>query len=1222
LATIKNTVKTEHKSTGSAKTVKDTQSVSKAQTRLGQASASAGRQFSAQANGLGGLVSAYAGAAANIFAITQAFSALSRAAQAEQTIQGTRQLAAEFGQSGDLILAKVQEITRGQLSIAESAQSVNIALSAGFNTDQIERLNKAALKTSIALGRNMTDALQRLTRGTAKVEPELLDELGIFVRLDRAVQQYAEKTGKAVGNLTQFERSQAFLNATLDQAETKFSAISTDVESPIASFERLSAQIADLGQQFGALLATALVPFADFISGNFANTLAAFGLLAGVIFAKLGSVTRQGLLSVTASVNTFTDSLVQRLSNAGAQSSAAMKALNAELDGLDLRTVRGSQGTQRAAREILKLGKETTLTTGQLVNLQSVLKAQKAKDMPGAAAALDKVNIALSRTGKLAIFAAKGFRLLGGAVGLAAKGFAGFLRVAGIVGLVISALELVSSAIAKIFGVDLFKEAGDAAKEFFANIGKNFQAERAAVSAATAVVRENTVEINKSTAALEKNLKARKALADSDDEKKNLEKLTKATGEETKRRLENVLRLTERFQKARKPSGFDKDTMKNLRDEIFGKTGKTFDMKTVDLASEEFRRAIVATYSKAVEKLGPETGRALEEVIIQSAQTVNEKKAARDLQPVIARILKEAGRGAEGASAFKFDRSGSFAEVLGIGKMDTDDILSMAQPLTNFVLNFKKLSEGFEQGGMKGNEFMTMLNGLKTSQKQLSDNFKEGDIRLTRINDQLAKAEIMANFVTGTESLTKSFLKMNSSLTSAGLALEKFFDVSSETPTLLFREEDIRANNLKLMEKQLKAIEGAKHATDLQNHTLTAIAGLYKKIANDTAKLEKSIEKQERKLANQLKILKAQNTITSSQNALRNLEKRNKLEEDRFKRQQSYNKMSDTIAKEELSLEQKKNALAEERLKIAQKEAEFKIESLERDVKAFEIQRNRQRDAAVAGLNQQQTVMGALPGFFTAKQGRQIEIQIAQENVNALQAIFDKEAESLAKFEKLQKESTNKQLEAIKLQVSAIEKDIAFQQRALEFANADAQNEITRAKERKAEFDKETTERENIAKKQEALTILQANIRKEEALAALDLQKMNIDMLAAEAEMLQKHPEALGKVMQAHAENLDKVMNKGAQQLTKADKDKFKLGTELNQSEVFEVLEGLQKRIGSRGDTTEGPTGLFGATQDIASEEIKRAGLVKKGKLEQLKLDRTIEKEKIDALIEEKNKIN
>ena len=152
-----------------AKATKGIESIGRAQTRLGQASASAGRQFSSQASGLGGLVSAYAGAAANIFAITMAFSALSRAAQAEQTIQGTRTLAATIGESGDQIIAKVQEITRGQLSIGEAAQNANIALSAGFNTDQFERLTSVALKASIALGRNLPDALTRLTRGTAKI---------------------------------------------------------------------------------------------------------------------------------------------------------------------------------------------------------------------------------------------------------------------------------------------------------------------------------------------------------------------------------------------------------------------------------------------------------------------------------------------------------------------------------------------------------------------------------------------------------------------------------------------------------------------------------------------------------------------------------------------------------------------------------------------------------------------------------------------------------------------------------------------------------------------------------------------------------------------------------------------------------------------------------------------------------------------------------------------
>ena len=118
--------------------------IGKAQTRLGQASASAGRQFSAQATGLGGIVSAYAGAAANIFALTAAFFALQRSAEFEQIISGTERLASTIGESGTQILTTVQEITKSQLSLAEAAQNVNLGLSAGFNSSQIEELSEVS----------------------------------------------------------------------------------------------------------------------------------------------------------------------------------------------------------------------------------------------------------------------------------------------------------------------------------------------------------------------------------------------------------------------------------------------------------------------------------------------------------------------------------------------------------------------------------------------------------------------------------------------------------------------------------------------------------------------------------------------------------------------------------------------------------------------------------------------------------------------------------------------------------------------------------------------------------------------------------------------------------------------------------------------------------------------------------------------------------------------
>ena len=129
---------------------------------MGQASASAGRSFSAQATGLGGVVGVYAAAAANVFAIGAAFTALNRAAQFETIVRGTEQLANAVGSSASTVIQGLKEITEGQLSIVEAATQANLALSAGFNSKQINELGEVALKASRALGRNLTDSFQRI----------------------------------------------------------------------------------------------------------------------------------------------------------------------------------------------------------------------------------------------------------------------------------------------------------------------------------------------------------------------------------------------------------------------------------------------------------------------------------------------------------------------------------------------------------------------------------------------------------------------------------------------------------------------------------------------------------------------------------------------------------------------------------------------------------------------------------------------------------------------------------------------------------------------------------------------------------------------------------------------------------------------------------------------------------------------------------------------------
>jgi len=377
MAKIQNIVETRFTTTGAQKTAKDTDNVGRAQTRMGQASASSGRAFAAQASGLGGLVAAYAGAAATIFAVTAAFQALSRAAQAEQTIQGTRTLALEVGASGNQILKSIQDITKGQLSLAEASQNLNIGLSAGFNTEQIERLSLVSLKASRALGRNLTDALQRLLRGTAKLEPELLDELGIFTRIEPAVQRYAAELGKAATSLTNFERRQAFVNAAIEEGERKFGIISVSGTTSQESFEKLSASIQDLAQQVGSLAADFLSPLADFFSGSLGTALLAFGILARLVFAKTGEIIGGFVKTNVARLERFADAGKVAVGSIAKVTEANERAMSSAA-GFSGRFATGSAGLNVSAGQAID--RAAAGGVGRTQQLQDIKTLNQAKE--------------------------------------------------------------------------------------------------------------------------------------------------------------------------------------------------------------------------------------------------------------------------------------------------------------------------------------------------------------------------------------------------------------------------------------------------------------------------------------------------------------------------------------------------------------------------------------------------------------------------------------------------------------------------------------------------------------------------------------------------------------------------------------------------------------------------------------------------------------------------
>lgn len=257
---------------------KSTQSAQRGLRGTAEMSSNSTKNFAKQSQVMNGvLVPAYATLAAQVFALTAVFRFFQSAADLRVLTDGQLAYAKATGTSLGAITASLQEATQGQLAFKEAAQAASIGVAAGLDASQLQRLSVVATQASAALGRDLTDSFNRLVKGAIKAEPELLDELGIIVRLQEASENYGRKIGKTANQLSTFEKSQAVVNAVLEQGEEKF-----------GKFEIKVNEVNKAGKAFNDLLIglqTSLAPFIELLSKAIAESGLFAAAIAGFAFA-------------------------------------------------------------------------------------------------------------------------------------------------------------------------------------------------------------------------------------------------------------------------------------------------------------------------------------------------------------------------------------------------------------------------------------------------------------------------------------------------------------------------------------------------------------------------------------------------------------------------------------------------------------------------------------------------------------------------------------------------------------------------------------------------------------------------------------------------------------------------------------------------------------------------------------------------------------------------
>lgn len=282
--------------------------VKRTQEGVYKQSLSTGKEFSRQAQGLGGLVRVYATIAANIFAVSSAFQVLRNNANLQNMIASSNELAQTTGLMATSISRDLQKITKGALGFQQALQATNLALSGGATVTQLRGITEIATKAAQALGRSVPDAVNRLIQAVTKAEPELVDEFGIILRVREANEAYAISLGKTAEQLTTFERQQALVNQLLAQGTEKFQ----DVQIKENPFDTLAASLTELSQTIVTVISGPFAKLADLISGNIVVSI-------GLIALAINKIVKLAIPSLTESLERLRERSKIALESANAQ---------------------------------------------------------------------------------------------------------------------------------------------------------------------------------------------------------------------------------------------------------------------------------------------------------------------------------------------------------------------------------------------------------------------------------------------------------------------------------------------------------------------------------------------------------------------------------------------------------------------------------------------------------------------------------------------------------------------------------------------------------------------------------------------------------------------------------------------------------------------------------------------------------------------------------------
>ncbi|MBM9605971.1 hypothetical protein [Desulfopila inferna] len=222
---------------------------------------------------------AWVGIVAGIMAMAQAWNLSNSAAKARQEQRSFESLAASYGVNSKKIIDALKEASGHTIDTMTLIRNAGTAMMMGIAPDKVTELMKVARATAKMTGQTTVKAFEDISLAVGRQSKMILDNLGIILDVEKANEEYAQSINKTATQLTDLERKQAFMNATLKAGKELTEKLGDQQDTAADKLERYKARWND------ALL----------VVGNI--TLST-GMIVETVFTGIGATFNRGVASL------------------------------------------------------------------------------------------------------------------------------------------------------------------------------------------------------------------------------------------------------------------------------------------------------------------------------------------------------------------------------------------------------------------------------------------------------------------------------------------------------------------------------------------------------------------------------------------------------------------------------------------------------------------------------------------------------------------------------------------------------------------------------------------------------------------------------------------------------------------------------------------------------------------------------------------------------------